>query len=346
MPTHIVQLHDGRIVHLGRLPPLPGKPVLKLAHYLAPGGAPPPPSVDFSAKALPSIKQMYANDSLGDCVIAGKMHSVGVWTGNETGTPVVGTSAEAIASYHAICGPGDNGCVITTVLDTMKSKGLIVAGKRHLLDGYVSFDWTNQLEVQTAILLFGGGSIGFDCPQAWLNAPDGGIWDVTTTSIVGGHDVALLGYNAQGVKISTWGGTRTMTWAAFMSRTWISEAYALLAPDWYSKGNVNPMNVDVNTLRADLAIIESGGIPPMPSPSPTPTPPTPVPTPVPPPTPVPTPTPIGATIIEIDPINKTVASPPGYGLKPVHNPLPGNKVTVDFKDKQILVPGVWKVVTK
>ncbi len=336
MPTHIVQLHDNRIVHLGRLPPHPGKPMLHLRDYLAPGGPPPPTVVDFATKARPALNQMYGNDQYGDCVIAGKMHSVGVWTGNEIGNSAVGTTAEAITSYHAICGPGDNGCVITDVLDAMKSKGLTVGSKKHLIDGYVSFDWTSQLQTQTAIYLFGGGSIGIDLPQAWLNAPDGGTWDITTTSIVGGHDVALLGYNAQGVQIATWGGVRTITWQAFMSKQWIEEAYCILSPDWYSKGNVNPMGVDVATLKADLALIGAGQIPPIPGPGPTPTP-TPIPT--------PTPTPVPSTMVQIDPVNKVVTSPAGLGMKFVKVNLGKNAVTVDFKLKQISLPGTWRGVT-
>jgi hypothetical protein len=35
---------------------------------------------------MDSIKRVYGNDRLGDCVIAGKYHAVGVWSGSKTGT--------------------------------------------------------------------------------------------------------------------------------------------------------------------------------------------------------------------------------------------------------------------
>ncbi len=334
MPTHIVQLNTGQTVHLGRRPPPPGIKVLRVRDYLLPGGPPPPTTVDFASKAMKSINQMYGNDQWGDCVIAGKMHGIGVWTGNDSGVAAVGTTAEAVASYHAICGPGDQGCVIVEVLDVMKTKGLTVGGQKHTIEGYVAFDWTNQLETQTATYLFGGGCIGINLPQAWMNAP--AVWDVTNTSIIGGHDVQIVAYNPQGVVIATWGGTRTITWAAFLSDRWIDEAYCMLSPDWYGKDGVTPLGVDVATLRADLALIGQGVVPPIPSPGPTPTP-TPIPT--------PEPTPVPVTTVQIDPATKTVTSPAGFGMKFVKANLGKNAVTVDFKTKQVTMPATWKGVT-
>jgi hypothetical protein len=278
---NLVTLHDGSTVKLGRIAPKSRPNVLRFATYLT-GATPPPESVDYTVKAKASIAHMYLNDQYGDCVIAGKGHAIGVWTGNATGTPVVGTDQEIYSAYQGICGRGDNGCNIAAVLDYMKSNGLMLGGQRHKIDGYVAIDWTNEIEVKVALYLFGALTIGCSLPSAWASSGD--IWDITNTRIVGGHDVTVVGYNSQGAIISTWGSLRTITWPAFTSQRWLDECYAMLSPDWYSNNNLAPSGVDVEQLKADLEKLGGGTIPPI-DPNPTPNP-------DPNPTPNPTPTPV------------------------------------------------------
>ena len=258
------QLADGRTVKLGRIRPKSRPLCLHFGSYYTPEGATPPPaSVDYSAKAAAAIAQMYLNDQLGDCVIAGKMHQLGIWSGNETGVPVLATDAEVKKQYRAICGPGDNGCNITDVLDYFKSSGLTAGGATYKIDGYVSVDWTNKTLVQAAIFLFGSLTVGLNLPNDWLNTADGGIWDVTDSPIVGGHDVCAVGYDDTGVTICTWGGKRTITWAAFADRRWVEELYAQLAPLWYENADLAPSGFDAEALEADLAALGSGSLPPL-----------------------------------------------------------------------------------
>lgn len=264
---------------------------------------PPPDSIDYSAKAAQAIAQMYGNDTAGDCVIADTFHQFGLWTGNETGTPVIGTTQEALNAYQTICGPGDNGCVITDVLDYLKSTGVTIGGGVHKNDGYVSIDWTDQNMVKVCLEVFGSIRFGINLPQGWYNAPDGGLWDVVTggdATVVGGHDVGgcayyavAVGTNALGVVIMTWGGKRTITWAALVKKPtsaddWgVEECYAQLAADWYNQGNLAPNGIDAATLMADLQAAGQGTVPPLPGPTP-PSPPPPSPPPPPGPTPAPT----------------------------------------------------------
>ncbi len=279
--TH--KLSDGRTVKLGRKAPRPGRAVLRFASYFDPSKVPvPPASVDYSAKAMPALQRMYLNDTYGDCVIAGKGHALGVWTGNEDGTPIQATDQEIYATYQSWCGPGDNGCVITDVLDRMKSQGFTASGQAYKIDGYVAIDWTNKVEVQIALLIFGALTLGINLPAAWDGS--GPVWDVTNSRIVGGHDVTAVGYDAQGVQISSWGKIYTITWAAFLSRNWLEECYAILSPNWYDKANVSPSGFDSSTLAADLAKLAGGVIPDItptpvvpPSPPSPPSPPAPVP---------------------------------------------------------------------
>jgi hypothetical protein len=236
---------------------------LRLGAYYdtAHDAAPPPASTSWRAKAGDSLKRMYLNDTYGDCVIAGKYHCVGVWTANESGTAAQGTDQEVLSAYHTICGPGDNGCVITDVLDAFKKTGLKFNGVTHLIDDYVSVDWTNKNLVQVAIELFGCITYGVDLPSAWTSGGDGSTWDVTNTRSVGGHDIPGIDYDSNGVWIATWGGTRLMTWAAETSKRYVTECECALSPDWYANGNLAPNGIDVASLRADLVKLGQGVIP-------------------------------------------------------------------------------------
>lgn len=284
-----------RSVKLGRRKPVARPLVPRLSAYFRGFQAanPPPASVDYFTKAKDAIAQTYGNDQQGDCVIADEFHSVNAWKANDGDPTVLGTTSEALSEYHRLCGPGDNGCVITNVLDAMKSGGLSVGGQRHKIDGYVAVDPSNGDEVKVGLIVFGALTIGFNVPPQWMgkNAYNGAVWDDPGPFIpVGGHDVPILGYNATGVQVATWGFVVTITWKALANGRIVDEAYAKLSPDWYGSDKLAPNGIDAAALKSDLAKLGAGDLPPWtpdPTPTPTPTPPGPSPT----PTPTPTPTP-------------------------------------------------------
>lgn len=279
-PLPHVSLCDGTQVKLGRIRPKAAFDYGPFRVVESPNGAkrvmprlgaffsaandqsPPPAGTNWRAKAGAAIAQTYGNTQQGDCVIASKLHQVGVWTANETGTPALSSDSEALQQYHAICGAWDQGCVITDVLDHFKSQGLTLGGKVHKIDNYVAIDWTNKQLVQVAIDLFGSGCVGINLPNAWTCTNC--VWDVTNTRNVGGHDVPFVDYDAQYVYILTWGGTVQVTWQAFTSRNWIEEAYIELSPDWYSNADLAPNGINVTALQAAFAAIQNGQIPPIP----------------------------------------------------------------------------------
>ncbi len=80
---------------------------------------------------------------------------------------------------------------------------------------------------------------------------------------MGGHDIPAVGYSPKGVTISTWGGTRLVTWPAMLSTRWFEECYAILSPDWYGSDKLAPHGVDAATLKADLAKLGGGTVPPI-----------------------------------------------------------------------------------
>ena len=291
----MIRLSNGQWVQTGRLPltpyqhstgfykvvtPLncPPKAVLKFANYYSPFKdlAPPPISVDYYTKANQAIINPYLNTSKNDCVVASAYHAIGVWTANETGIPVIASDSEVLNAYTSICGPDNTGCAIVWVLDAFQNTGLIAANQKHQIDGYISVDWTNQAEVQAAIDLFGGLTVGLYLPAKWLCANC--VWDICTDPWIAAHCVRAVGYDAAGVKIATWGHLNTITWPAFASSN-IEECYVELGKDWYSNNSLAPNGVNVAALQADLQSLKNGiipYIPPQPIPPP-PAPPSPVP---------------------------------------------------------------------
>lgn len=269
-------------VKLGRIrPPVPPK-VVRLDHHLYAQSmtAPPPTTTNRRDKAAQALARMYMNNVLGCCVWASYLHFLGLTSANDSDSAgmVQATDPEVQQQYVAVCGPGDRGCVITDVLDYARSHGVTAGGKVYRLDGYVSVDWTNQLEVQTAIYLFGAIKLGFNLPQAWQSA---NVWDVTNTPIVGGHDVPIVDVTPDGPIIASWGRLYLMTWRALQSPRFVEEAYVMLDPTWYGKDQqASACGLDVAGLKADLATIGQGQVPPIPDPNPTP-PPTPPPPPAP-----------------------------------------------------------------
>lgn len=96
----ITSLHHFR---MGRIRPVARCPRFSLRNYLTRELPPPPASCDYSAKASTALSEMYLNNSLGDCVIAGIGHVVGVLTGN-VGKQYTYDNAQIIKLYSAIGG--------------------------------------------------------------------------------------------------------------------------------------------------------------------------------------------------------------------------------------------------
>jgi len=208
---------------------------------------------------------MYLNDRLGICVFAGKAHNLGVWSANDpdSGGIVEAEDSELEQQYHQVCGPGDNGCVITDVLGYQTRTGILAGGKRYKLDAYCAVDHTNKLLVQTLQAIGGAASIGINLPADWTK---NAVWDVTSSAILGGHDVSPIDFSEEGVIVSSWGRLYTVTWRAFLSTRWVREYYYLLSPLWYGPDEMAPSGFDAAGLKRALEVFRRGGIPDYPPP--------------------------------------------------------------------------------
>jgi len=291
--------HLNRNVKMGRRRPVAPGPRMRLSKYLKLSLPAAPATCDYTAAAASVLANIYLNDQLGDCVIAGGYHIVGVETGNATGTAFAASDAQLTADYSAIGGyvPGDpstdQGCDEVTALNYWVNTGFADGSK---LLGWLVVDPTNQQEVMAALWLFENLFFGLELPDAYISpfpSASGFTWDVAgNPDPSNGHCIVGAGYKANGVTVDTWGLLGTLTWAA-ISKYCVTGAggalYVMLTPDQIAKGQSKaPNGVNWTDLLADFDSM--GGNVPVPaptppSPTPVPPPPAPSPTPVPPPPP-------------------------------------------------------------
>jgi len=272
--------HKGATYRMGRRRPVARAPRLSLKNYLRATLPPAPQTCDYSKAAAPVLANIYGNDKLGDCVIAGGYHIVGVETGN-AGDLFTATSQQIIADYSAIGGYNpadpstDQGCDETTALDYWTQTGFADGTK---ILGYLAVDPTNQAEVMSAMYLFENLFFGLELPDAYVNPmPEaaGFTWGVEgSPDPNNGHCIIGTGYSPQGVLVDTWGMIGTFTWAAitvYCTAKANGALYVILTPDQLTKGETTaPNGVDWTSLIADFQSI--GGSAPAPTPAPTPAP--------------------------------------------------------------------------
>lgn len=249
---------------MGRIRPIARCPRFSLGNYLYRSISPPPPSCAYTAHAEAAIAEMYLNNELGDCVIAGIGHVVGVITGNAGGKPFLYNSKQIIALYSAIGGyvPGDpstdKGCDEQTALNYWQQYGA-PAGS-HEIAGWIGVNGADPTEYRTALWLFENLYFGIELPDAWVNpepTASGFTWDVAgDPDPNNGHCVVGVGYDAQGVTIATWGMTGLITDAAiakYATQTGSGELYTVVSQDSINRAKTKaPNGFDWSQLIADF----------------------------------------------------------------------------------------------
>lgn len=252
---------------LGLHPPKRDSRTLRFARYLVPAVLPPvPASQDWTAKV--SQWGVMLNDRIGDCGIACPGHMIQCWTANNGGELTV-PDADILAAYEAVTGmegaaydpqsgANDNGVNALDAIKYWRAAG--IGG--HRAGAFASVQPDSAQEFQEAIFLTGGLYLGLALPLATQQM--GATWDVPRhipffrrrlwePGSWGGHAVAGLAYDAQGVKIVTWGEIVNVTWAYLAA--YCQEAFAIVSPDWLTDANKTPSGFDAASLASDLQVI-------------------------------------------------------------------------------------------
>jgi hypothetical protein len=219
----------------GRLQPTEAAigPLMRLARYATPTLPDPPDQCDYSQAAAASLSKIYLNNRLGDCVLAGIFHLIGIFTGNADGQPLIATDDQIIEAYSRIGGydpnaqlvpgpdgqminPTDRGCDEVTALNAWRDDGVPVGQNR--IYGWIPIDATDPRSVKLAMWLFENLFGGVCLPPGWVNPmpqQSDFRWDLAgQPNPREGHCIVFCGFTSDGLIVSTWGLIGLVTWAA------------------------------------------------------------------------------------------------------------------------------------
>jgi len=265
MPVKTIRHVDGRTFKFGRKRSSGRVPHFKLKDYLVKEKLPAPPaSVNYGPKASTVLSQMYDNDTLGDCVIAGIQHVQGVLTGN-AGSPLLFTDAQTVAFYSAACGytgdpSTDDGCDVLETLQYWEKYGN-PSGSTHKCVGKLAVDPTDVNECKLALWLFENLIFGVELPDKWINPfpfKSGFTWGPSAGNPDpnNGHCFISFGYETNGnLDIATWGMTGYITPTAvakYASASANGELYTVISQDQLNAASkIAPNGLNWSQLVAD-----------------------------------------------------------------------------------------------
>lgn len=254
-------LPNGSKFKLGRKRPLVRGPRLHLKNYLYRSLPSPPLSVPvINDYAL--FKDILDNGDIGDCTIAAAFHITGALL-SSAGTPIeFGLNADnAKALYFQLTGGQDTGLDEQLVLNHWQKNGLLPNGA-HQATAWCAVNAADDVQMRTAIALFGNVYFGVELPDQWLDfAGQGGfVWGVEgDPDPENGHAFAGLGYDAGGVIVNSWGMEGQITWEAcakYASGGGGGECYTVLSPDILKKiEEKSPAGFDLSQLKADIQAV-------------------------------------------------------------------------------------------
>ena len=190
-----------------------------------------PPAYDFDMKHPGIPTPMFANDTLGCCVIAGRAHQTLRFEDIEQGSVLMITDADVRKEYFKETGGPDSGLVVLDSLSEWRHKGWRVGKHTYRISAYAEVNRANRNQVRQAIYADVGIGIGVNLPlSAQGEIQTGRPWATTTgpgsaPGSWGGHYVYVPGYTPAGPVCVTWGRKQQMTWAWFDK--YCDEAYAI-----------------------------------------------------------------------------------------------------------------------
>lgn len=241
---------------LGKLPAKRPVGVVALSDFLDKASTwPEVPPQGWEAAVNPTDWGMLGNDSVGDCSIAGLMHLIQAQSAN-AGTPLQGTTPQALALYSAITGYNpddpstDQGAVLSDVLAYVQKNGVEMRGADGSTTtvevvGYAALDITSVAQLRYATYLFGGTYLGIQCPEQCEEDLEN--WNFAAgLPIAGGHCIVRAGEGSAGGKIVSWGQV-----IPFSNDFWTGygdEAWCVITKAWLNAQGKSPTGLDLDGL--------------------------------------------------------------------------------------------------
>jgi hypothetical protein len=224
-------IHRHAIFKLGKRPARRDPRTLKFKSILrAPIKVPREYDFDTAHTAVPT--PVFANDRVGDCVIAGRAHQTLRFELLEQRKLIEISDAEVVREYFLETGGDDSGLIVLDSLKRWRKRGWIAAGGRYFIKAFAEVDRTTASEVKRSVFTDVGVGLGLAMPRTAQREFEAGKPWVTTTgpgSIPGswgGHYVYVTGYTTLGPTCVTWGQKQRMSWEFF--EKYCDEAYAVI----------------------------------------------------------------------------------------------------------------------
>lgn len=261
---------------LGRRPPDPERPTLKLGRYLATEAVVPhPDGADYLGKV--QDWGMYGNDRYGVCgptSVANQRKQVTRYLLGEERPPSIEDvfglyRAAGNPTFDPTSGAGDDGVVMADMLSALLHEG--IAGTKPL--AYAQVDVKNVDEVRAAIGLFGSVLFGVDLDVAQeQQLREQQPWDYVRRSAEwGGHAVLAgaytgdMAHGAVDISVVTWGARVGVTdefCARQLDEAWVVIWPELLGTTEFAEG------VDLSALAHDYEALTGRPFPALPEPTP------------------------------------------------------------------------------
>jgi hypothetical protein len=216
-----------------------------------------PSSFDFDTKHPGIPTPMFANDTLGCCVIAGRAHQTLRFEDIEQGSVMMVTDKEVTKEYFKETGGPDSGLVVLDSLSEWRHDGWKVGKHTFRIQAYAELNRGNHNQVRQAIFADVGVGIGVSLPLcAQDEIQTGQPWATTSgpgsaPGSWGGHYVYVCGYTPKGPVCVTWGRKQQMTWAWFDK--YCDEAYAIFD----AKNTFKKSIIDKTKLKALLKTVSA-----------------------------------------------------------------------------------------
>jgi hypothetical protein len=220
--------------------------------------------------ALPAKEWgVYANDALGDCVIARAQHGHDLWERSNGLPGGLFDDKTAIANYSAVGGydpsktdrhgnnPTDQGLDPEEMAAYHRKTGIVdIHGNRHFIGAYAQLtpgDWNEYL---VASYLFGAISVcwgGFmDYMMDQFNA--GKPWSYKRGgNDEGGHDTLGAGRKGANGAVITWGQLQPFTRGIYSQKSDMALAY--ISTEWLNGQGKTPEGFDAKALQDALAAV-------------------------------------------------------------------------------------------
>jgi hypothetical protein len=257
--------------------PLGHKWQLQMDAYVDIKALPPIPAGAFGHTSQVSKPwEMYLNDQLGDCVVAGKQHCLRLWLAEGTGSDTITFDDACTVKNYGLLGhydpadpSSDQGCDMLYAAEVWMRHGIWdAAGKLHKIGAALQLQcgpgYLNMDQFWTALYLFDGMGLGIGVTPAMQDAfANGQPWDASQYNpydVVGGHFVpAMCRMDDNGnlvPEVISWAAGQEVTVPGLKAIT--NTVLVYLSPEKLNNGK-DEEGLGYSDLRADLRMLHRVG---------------------------------------------------------------------------------------